>query len=100
EVFPRDAGLEDEEDAGEGLAIAHGLAAGVAEAARLGGRQQRLDDLPQLIGDERLGHENTSGGAEIRPQEQRGKRHTPGLILLVLLMDLVGLEVLLRAIRP
>src|SRR5439155_15283481 len=39
EVLPGDAGLEDEEDAGEHLAVVQGLAAGEAEAARLVGRQ-------------------------------------------------------------
>src|SRR5262245_7262915 len=38
EILPGDAGLEDEQDTREGLAILDGLASGVAEAAWLGGR--------------------------------------------------------------
>src|SRR6056297_263041 len=56
QVLPVDAGLQDEEDAGEALAVVDRLASGVAEAAGLGRGQQRPDVLPQFIGDEWLGH--------------------------------------------
>jgi hypothetical protein len=38
QVFPRDARLEDEEDASQSLAVVYGLTSGVAEAALLGRR--------------------------------------------------------------
>ena len=60
EVLPRDAGFEDEENAGQSFAVADWLAAGVTEASRFGGRQQRLNDLAQVIGDKRLGQDNTA----------------------------------------
>src|SRR5205823_869145 len=63
QVVPAEAGLEDEQDAGAGLAVGQRLAAGVAEAARLGGREQGLDPLPQGIGQQGRGHEDTSWGA-------------------------------------
>src|SRR5262249_46354966 len=54
QVVPGDAGLEDEEDAGEDLAVVDGLAPGEAEAA-LGRRgQQGLEAFPQGIGDKRF----------------------------------------------
>jgi hypothetical protein len=53
-IFPRNAGFEDEEDAGECLAILQRFSTGIAEATRLGWWQQRLEDLPQFIRDERL----------------------------------------------
>src|SRR5262249_21129332 len=71
EVFPGDAGLEDEEDAGQRLAVADPFAAGVAKAARLGGWQQRFEEGPQCIRDERLGHDITSLGRQISPGAQR-----------------------------
>ena len=54
QVVPGDAGLEDEQDAGEDLAVVQGLAAGEAEAAWGRGRQQRLETFPQGIGDRGL----------------------------------------------
>src|SRR5579884_371931 len=63
QVVPADAGLQDEQDAGEGLAVGQRLAAGVAEAAWLGRREQGLDPLPQGIGQQWRGHDNTSSGA-------------------------------------
>jgi hypothetical protein len=62
EVFPGDAGFEDEEDAGQGLAVPDGFATGEAEPTGLGRRQQRLKDVPEFIGDQRLGHDSTSCG--------------------------------------
>jgi hypothetical protein len=50
QVLPRDAGLEDEEDAGQRLAIVEGLATGESEPPWLGWRQQRLDPFPEFIG--------------------------------------------------
>ena len=44
------AGLEDEQDAGENLTVVQGRPAGEAEAARGRGRQQRLEALPQRVG--------------------------------------------------
>jgi hypothetical protein len=49
QVLPRDAGLEDEEDTGERLAIVEGLATGESEPPWLGWRQQRLDPFPEFI---------------------------------------------------
>src|SRR5262249_61888557 len=49
QVVPGDAGLEDEPDAGEALAIVPGLAAGEAKAARRRG-PQGLKAFPQGIG--------------------------------------------------
>src|SRR6266540_3789445 len=49
QVVPGDAGLEDEEDAGEDLAVVQGLAAGEAEAARGRGRQQGPESLPERV---------------------------------------------------
>jgi len=48
--LPRDAGLEDEEDAGQRLAIVEGLATRESEPPWLGRRQQRLDPFPEFIG--------------------------------------------------
>ena len=50
QVVPIDTGPEDEEDAGQRLAMGQRLAAGEAEAARLGRGQQRFDALPQNVG--------------------------------------------------
>ena len=50
QVLPRDASLEDEEDAGQRLAIVEGLATGESEPPWLGWRQQRLDPFPEFIG--------------------------------------------------
>ena len=90
EVLPRDAGLEDEEDADEGLAVAHGFAAGEAEAAGLGGRQQGLQDLPEFIGDQRLGQDSTSQGMQSHPPRKRCTRHTTCVIVLVPLIPSAG----------
>src|SRR5262245_65210178 len=62
EILPGNAGLEDEEDAGQGLAVADGFASRVTKAAGLGGQQQGLDEVPQGIGEEWLGHDDTSSG--------------------------------------
>jgi transposase len=52
EVLPGDGGLQDEEDAGQGLAVADPLGTGVAVAApHL--RDQRLHHLPELVGNQR-----------------------------------------------
>jgi len=50
QVLPRDASLEDEEDANQRLAIVKGLATGESEPPWLGWRQQRLDPFPEFIG--------------------------------------------------
>jgi hypothetical protein len=57
EVLPRHAGLEDEDDAGHHRARVGRLSPGVLNVApllRL--RQQRLDALPQSVGEDRVGH--------------------------------------------
>jgi len=54
QVFPANAGLEDKEDAGEAGAIVNRLSP--AFGPRRVWRQQRLDDLPKFIRDQRLGH--------------------------------------------
>jgi len=53
--FPRDARPQHEDDAGECLAVGDGLAARVPEP-RLGGREHRLDQRPQVVVQDRLGH--------------------------------------------
>src|SRR5207249_84876 len=49
QIVPGDAGLENEQDAGENLAVIQGLASGEAEAALGRGRQQGLEPFPQSI---------------------------------------------------
>ena len=49
QVFPRDAALEDEQDAREHLATVQGLAAGISASARLGRRQKGFDHAPQFV---------------------------------------------------
>ena len=83
EVFPGDARLEDEQDAGEGLAVVDGLASGVAEAARLRGWQQGLDEGPQFIGNKGLGHDRVPPQAETRPRDPLCQSHANALIVLV-----------------
>src|SRR3954447_6164591 len=61
EVLPVDAGLQDEEDAGQRLAVVDRLAAGEAAAARLVWREQGLDPFPEGIGDEGFGHGRSPG---------------------------------------
>ncbi len=83
EVFPGDARLEDEEDAGQRLAVVEGLASGVAEAAGLGGRQQGLDESPQFLRNKGLGQERVPPGAGTRPRIRHGQSHAKALVLLV-----------------
>src|SRR5436305_8585497 len=52
QVVPGDAGLEYEQNARKDLAVVQGLAAGEAEAASWRRGQQRLEALPERIGDE------------------------------------------------
>jgi len=57
EILPRHPGLEGEDDTSHHLARVGRLAPGVLDVApflRL--RQQRLDALPQLVGEDRVGH--------------------------------------------
>jgi hypothetical protein len=54
EVLPREAGLQDEQDAAQAHAV--GDPRVPALGARLVHRQQRLDDRPQRVGDKDLGH--------------------------------------------
>ena len=67
DVLPRDAGLEYEDDAGERLAVIGRLAPGVSKPPRLGRRQQRSDNLPELVIHKRLGHVRTSNTEFSRP---------------------------------
>jgi tetratricopeptide (TPR) repeat protein len=54
QVLPLDAGLEDQEDAGEGLAV---LEPGMAAlGAGCPPRQEGLDELPEFVGEQGLGH--------------------------------------------
>src|SRR6185437_14688031 len=62
EILPRNAGFEDEEDAGEGLAILQGLSTGIAETTWLGWWQQGMEDVPQFIGNQWFGHDSNSLG--------------------------------------
>ena len=67
-VLPRDAGFEYEHDACEDLAWVHRFTPWVAKASRFGGWQQRLEDFPQVIGEERFGHGDCSGGDGVYPR--------------------------------
>src|SRR5262245_51552490 len=49
QVLPVDPGPQDEDDAGEDLAVVQGLSPGEARPARRRGWQQRFDALPQGI---------------------------------------------------
>src|SRR5262245_18670137 len=69
QVVPADARLQDEEDAGQGLAVGQRLAAGIAVAAWLGRWEQGLDPLPEGVGQQWRGHDETSSGAV--PQDRR-----------------------------
>jgi len=55
QVLPPDPGLQHEQDPGQDLPVRDPLATWVALAALHDG-QQRLDALPELIGEEGLGH--------------------------------------------
>src|SRR5207248_2117711 len=74
EVVPGDTGLEDEQDAREDLAVAQGLAAGEAEAARRRGRQQRLEALPQRIGNKRFHGLSSFRSGDSPPEQERAAR--------------------------
>src|SRR5205085_1659431 len=54
QLVPGDAGLEDEENAREDLAVVQWFAPREAETARGRRRQQRLDLFPEFIGDQRF----------------------------------------------
>ena len=57
EVLPRHAGLEGEDDAGHHLARISGFSSRMSPVATLLRlRQQRLDALPELVGEDRVGH--------------------------------------------
>jgi hypothetical protein len=62
QVVPGDAGLEDEQDAGEDLALVQGFAAGETETASGRWRQEGLEPLPECIGNEQF-HDNSSFGS-------------------------------------
>ena len=53
QVFPRDAGLEDKQDAGEGLPVEEW---GRPPLGRRHRGKNRFDERPQSIGQQRLGH--------------------------------------------
>ena len=73
QVVPGDAGLEDEQDAGEDLAVVQRLAAGEAEAAGRRRRHQRLHAFPKGIGDKRFhGSLSGQGGRSLIPTETAG----------------------------
>ena len=63
QALPVDAGLEDEEGAGEAPAVVDGLAAGVAAASGPGRGDEALEPAPEGVGDEGLG----PGGVLRRP---------------------------------
>ena len=52
QVVPGDAGLEDEQDARQDLALVQGLPAGEAETAPAPRWQQRSDVLPEFVGNQ------------------------------------------------
>lgn len=55
QILPGNAGLEDEDNAGEDLAVGNAFAPGMAPRAGLGRRDARAEMLPQFVGNERLG---------------------------------------------
>src|SRR5262249_35811508 len=75
QVVPADARFQDEQDACQGLAVGQRLAAGVAEAAWLGRWEQGLDPLPEGIGQQWRGHDETSSGNV--PQDRRCECYAP-----------------------
>src|SRR3954470_18163486 len=75
EILPVDAGLQDEEDAGQRLAVVDRLAAGEAAAARLVWREQGLQPLPERVGDEGFGHGRSPG--VLTPWRSRTARREP-----------------------
>src|SRR4051812_29827614 len=69
EILPVDAGLQDEQDAGQRLAVVDRLAAGEAAAARLVWREQRLQPLPERAANPHfVSASNRSGQVEYRPR--------------------------------
>ena len=76
QVIPGDAGLEDEQDAGEDLAVVQGLAAREAEAAWGWGWQQGPETLPQRIGDEGF-HGLSSFGSGDHSPKHKGAASVP-----------------------
>ena len=74
QVFPADAGLEDEEDAGQCLAVLDPFTSRIAEASRLVWRNQGLQHVPEFIGNQWLGHSSTSRGK--RAIQERYLRRT------------------------
>src|SRR5438067_769431 len=73
QVTPGDAGLQDEQDAREDLAVIQRLTAGKAKAATGRRRQQRGDFFPELIGDQRF-HGSFSLASEGYPQTTKQLR--------------------------
>jgi hypothetical protein len=71
QVFPGEAGVEDEEDAGEALAVIDPFAFGVVDAAWFGRWQQRVNTFPQGIREQWLGHDRTSSTAWFALNERR-----------------------------
>jgi len=68
--FPRRAGLEDEEDADQTVAIGHARTAAFGRGLLLG--KERLDELPQFVRNERLGHDRVLpdyGHSEMRTRK-------------------------------
>jgi hypothetical protein len=67
QVVPGDAGLEDEQDAGQDLAVVQGFAAGEAGAARRRRWQQGLHTLPEFVRNQGL-HGVPSSVGKTTPQ--------------------------------
>ncbi len=65
------------------LAVLQGFSTGIAEASRFAWRQQGLQDIPEFIGDKRLGHDSTSERTYGYRPDWRCEKHTNGLFLLV-----------------
>jgi hypothetical protein len=51
QILPGEAGLEHEQDAGQGLTIVDGFAPGEPEPPGLRRRQERFDPFPESIGE-------------------------------------------------
>src|SRR5258708_20441939 len=74
QVVPGHTGLEDEENAGENLAVIQGLASGKPEAALCMWRQQRRHPLPDCVGNEQLHGRPSSGPGYPSPDHQAAAR--------------------------
>src|SRR5262249_47469987 len=78
QVFPRDARLEHEQDADQGVAVRDTGVAAFGAGRPL--RQQRFDDFPKLFGQEWLGHETVLRACVATIKARAIGMPSPGLI--------------------